>query len=109
MKRRGSHYFSLIPSSGSRIALHMDKQLELAHAKIYCRSYNTPNADAPLRTFMCFDLRDLTTEDNVPLNVLIINMFSLASPQRATRVICKGIKKSLTTQIILQQISYFLQ
>ena len=29
-------YFSLIPPSGSRIALPQDKQLEIAHAVIYC-------------------------------------------------------------------------
>jgi hypothetical protein len=28
-------YFSLIPSSGSRIALYKDKQLEIAHVVIY--------------------------------------------------------------------------
>ena len=28
-------YFSLIPPSGSRIALPQDKQLEIAHVKIY--------------------------------------------------------------------------
>ena len=29
-------YFSLIPRTGSRIALHQDKQLEIAHAEKYC-------------------------------------------------------------------------
>ena len=45
--------------TGSRIALHKDKQLELAHAVRYytglpslqvAAGYNTPNADAPLRS-----------------------------------------------------------
>jgi len=35
----GVLYFSLVPHPGFRIALHQDKQLELAHAVIY---YNTP-------------------------------------------------------------------
>ena len=30
-------YYSLTPSLGSRIALAKDKQLEIAHAVIYCR------------------------------------------------------------------------
>ena len=37
--------------------------------------YNTPNADAPLRIFLHFDLRDLTIEDNVRKR-----LFPLACP-----------------------------
>ena len=58
-------YFSLIPSSGSRIALCKDKQLELAHVVIYSIGTIHPTRTFRLRIFLHFDLRDLTIEDNV--------------------------------------------
>ena len=57
------------------LALHKDKQLELAHAEVYYgpassqqqtkTRYNTPNADVPVAFLLVLDLRDLTVEDNV--------------------------------------------
>ena len=62
------------PTVGLSHCLVQDKQLELAHAVRYytglpsprvSAGYNTPNADAPLRSLLDLNLRDSTVEDNV--------------------------------------------
>ena len=70
-------YYSLIPSLGSRIALAKDKQLEIAHAVIYCRNslhllyigrhgYNTSHCERSSCVSSCtLNLRDSHIEDNV--------------------------------------------
>ena len=88
-------YFSLIPPSGSRIALHKDKQLEIAHAvRYYTESashgiretagYNTPNMDAPLRIFLCLNC-EIRRQKTTFVNVLF-QKFLTRSPFRAFRV-----------------------
>lgn len=75
---------SLIPRSGSRIALSQDKQLSQPTSSAYyivimlianngCQAlgYNTPHVDASLRNLpRVSNLRDLSMEDNVSENVL---------------------------------------
>jgi len=56
-------------------ALSQDKQLELAHAKVYYlpiqpqqqvwKGYNTPNADVPVAYLLRLNVRDSCVEDNV--------------------------------------------
>ena len=74
MRKTWVLYSSLIPPSGSRIALPQDKQLEIAHVVIYCRIYSLITSEQGtihpmwtfrLRTFWGQNLRDSTAEDNV--------------------------------------------
>ena len=65
-ERRGSLYYSLIPCVGSRIALSQDKQLELAHAVIYCnRIQYTQRRRFGCVSFETLNLRDSHTKDYV--------------------------------------------
>ena len=80
-------YLFAYPAAGLSLCLDQDKQLEIAHAEIYCRDihkigigYNTPNADVPVAgTFVeMSNLLDLTAEDNVRKRPF---MLRLTSPQ----------------------------
>ncbi|MDE5783554.1 MAG: hypothetical protein K2H97_04420 [Prevotella sp.] len=80
----GVNFPSLIPRSGSRIALSQDKQLSqptpfayyivimlIANNGCQALGYNTPYVDASLRNLpRVSNLRDLSMEDNVSENVL---------------------------------------
>ena len=74
------------PTVGLSHCLVQDKQLEIAHAvRYYTKSahhderesagYNTPNADAQLRSLLDLNLRDSTVEDNVRKRPFFQNVF----------------------------------
>ena len=65
-ERRGSSHFSLIPCVGSRIALYQNKQLEIAHAVIYCNIIQyTLRRRFGCVSFGTLNLRDSHTKDHV--------------------------------------------
>ena len=75
----GVLYFSLIPCVGSRIALYLDKQLELAHVMRYCKESTHRRINGQARncvqytqrgrygcaSFGTLNLRDSDVEDGV--------------------------------------------
>ena len=80
------------PTVGLSHCLVQDKQLELAHAVRYytglpslqvAAGYNTPNADAPLRSLLDLNLRDSTVEDNVRKRPFFQIVFDPSKPLSA--------------------------